>query len=336
MLAAVEIYNKPQMSYRDECFVILLINAWELLAKAILSKNKQRIYAKKEPGKPYKTFTLRQALKKAAVYFPASMPYKPVMENIRRLAAFRNNTVHFYNDSGFSVVLYGFSQTCIVNYKDLVFAIFGHDITEEITFTLLPLGFGAAPDPIAYLRDNSVKRSQNQYVTEYLREIFAVTRSLEDQQLDTGRFLTRFDLSLQSVNKISTADLVVGVAGNAEVTSANILVQRTINSNQKYPFKRTDVRNRIGDTLGGRRLNDHLLNAIIHAFDCKSNTDYIFVALGGGAMQYSPEFIRFLQGLSISRIDHALAEYQSRTRKTNSETYRRGSDSSTTQRTRHG
>lgn len=38
MLAAIEIYNKPQIRYRDECFVILLINSWELLLKAILSK----------------------------------------------------------------------------------------------------------------------------------------------------------------------------------------------------------------------------------------------------------------------------------------------------------
>lgn len=36
MLAAIEIYNKPQFSYRDECFTILLVNAWELLLKATL------------------------------------------------------------------------------------------------------------------------------------------------------------------------------------------------------------------------------------------------------------------------------------------------------------
>jgi len=44
MLAAIEIYNKPQIEYRDECFLILLVNAWELLLKAILSKNKQSIF----------------------------------------------------------------------------------------------------------------------------------------------------------------------------------------------------------------------------------------------------------------------------------------------------
>ena len=32
--AAIEIYNKPNFTYREEAFTILLINAWELLLKA--------------------------------------------------------------------------------------------------------------------------------------------------------------------------------------------------------------------------------------------------------------------------------------------------------------
>lgn len=57
MLAAIEIYNKPQITYRDECFSILLINAWELLLKAIISKNKQRLYYPKKKGEPYRTLS---------------------------------------------------------------------------------------------------------------------------------------------------------------------------------------------------------------------------------------------------------------------------------------
>lgn len=34
MLAAIEIYNKPNFEYREETFAILAINGWELLLKA--------------------------------------------------------------------------------------------------------------------------------------------------------------------------------------------------------------------------------------------------------------------------------------------------------------
>jgi hypothetical protein len=34
LLAAIEIYNKPDFKYREETFAILMLNAWELLIKA--------------------------------------------------------------------------------------------------------------------------------------------------------------------------------------------------------------------------------------------------------------------------------------------------------------
>ena len=39
LIAAVEIYNKPNFSYREETFAILAINAWELLLKAKVLKD---------------------------------------------------------------------------------------------------------------------------------------------------------------------------------------------------------------------------------------------------------------------------------------------------------
>lgn len=34
MIAAIEIYNKPDFKYREETFSILTVNSWELLFKA--------------------------------------------------------------------------------------------------------------------------------------------------------------------------------------------------------------------------------------------------------------------------------------------------------------
>lgn len=38
MLSAIEIYNKPNFSYREEAFAILAVNAGELVLKAYLLK----------------------------------------------------------------------------------------------------------------------------------------------------------------------------------------------------------------------------------------------------------------------------------------------------------
>ncbi len=64
MMADIEIYNKPIFQYRDECVVILLLNAWELVLKALLSKHKKSIFYPKEYKQPYYT-----AIEKTLVLF---------------------------------------------------------------------------------------------------------------------------------------------------------------------------------------------------------------------------------------------------------------------------
>ncbi|MCH3717810.1 DUF3644 domain-containing protein [Campylobacter lari] len=43
-LSAIELYNKPNFTYREESFCILMTNAWELLLKAkILKDNNNKL-----------------------------------------------------------------------------------------------------------------------------------------------------------------------------------------------------------------------------------------------------------------------------------------------------
>jgi hypothetical protein len=85
MLAAIEIYNKPQIEYRDECFVILLINAWELILKALLSKNKIRIYYPKKRHEDYRTLSITHCLQKVENFFPSEVEYTGVKSNLELL-----------------------------------------------------------------------------------------------------------------------------------------------------------------------------------------------------------------------------------------------------------
>src|SRR6266853_3610724 len=97
LLAAVEIYNKPLIDYRDETFVILLINAWELVLKALVSKNGGSIFYRKKRHEPYKTVSWTNAFSKSERYFPASIAPLPLLRNLELLSAYRDNAVHFYN-----------------------------------------------------------------------------------------------------------------------------------------------------------------------------------------------------------------------------------------------
>jgi hypothetical protein len=140
LLAAIEIYNKPRIEYRDECFVILLLNAWELTIKAVLSKRGQTIYYPKVRGQPYRTYSLTDSFRKAESFIPTGLGVQALRMNLELLSTYRDNAVHFYNARSFGSVIYALAQTSIVNLKDLLKAIFDVELSDEITWQLLPLG----------------------------------------------------------------------------------------------------------------------------------------------------------------------------------------------------
>ncbi len=311
LLAAIEIYNKPQITYRDECFSILLINAWELLLKALISKNKQRIFYPKKKGEPYRTFSLRDALIRAQDFFPTSIQYEPVAQNIKALETYRHNAIHFYNQPGFSVMIYGLAQTSIVNYRDLMLSIFDVDIANEVTLGLLPLSFGAQPDPIEFLRKTKASPPGNKAVAQFLREVSQTTQELEMRKLDTSRFLTVFKVNFQSVKKITSADVVTGVTSLADDQDL-LIVERRMDPNDTHPMRQKDIVAKIGSETSGVRFSTHTFQAIVWKYDIRSKPHLCWRSAVGGSPQYSPEVVSFIRKLSKSEIEMALQEYRQR------------------------
>ncbi len=309
MLAAIEIYNKPQISYRDECFSILLVNAWELLLKAILSKNRQRIYYPKERRKIYRTFSVQDALEKARPFFPANIQFEPLAQNIEMLITYRNNSIHFYNQKGFNVVIYGLAQTSITNYRDLMNEIFHFDIANEMSISLLPLSFGTQPDPIVFMQKAKKHPSKNKAVAQFLKEISQITTKLEDKNLDTSRFLTIFNVTLQSIKKISSADVVVGVKGQAD-DEGPLFIERRVDPNKSHPLRQTKVLREVGTQVNGVPFTSFTLQAIVWKYDFMNKPHYYWRPSGGGVIQYSNEVPSFIKKLSKNQIDKVVNEYK--------------------------
>ncbi|MCG3155057.1 MAG: hypothetical protein DKINENOH_01655 [bacterium] len=314
ILAAIEIYNKPQISYRDECFSILLVNAWELILKAILSKNKQRIFYPKTRHQSYRTYSIEDALSKVEPYFPNEIPFAPVAQNITLLVAYRNNAIHFYNQRGFNVVIYGLAQTSIINYRDLLLSIFGIDIGNEMTINLLPLAFGSQPDPIEFLKKSKDKPIRNRAVDQFLGKISQITQELTEQKIDTSRFLTVFKVSLQSVKKVSSADVVVGVKSLHDETEP-LIIERRVDPNITHPERRRNILDRIGTHLNGERFTFHTFEAIAWKYDIKNKPNLCWQSTSGGITRYSPEVTSFIKRLSMDDLKIALDEYRAYLRK---------------------
>ncbi|MCY4560021.1 MAG: DUF3644 domain-containing protein [Chloroflexi bacterium] len=144
LLAAIEIYNKPLIEYREQTLALLLVSAWEVLLKArVLQLNNNKLpsiyqrqkgsrrYRRTRSGDPW-TIDLWQALAKT------SAP-DPVRENLDGLTRIRNQAAHeghLNPELRRSVLFYG--TAAVQNFVRYANTWFG--IPVRVPY-LLPVGF---------------------------------------------------------------------------------------------------------------------------------------------------------------------------------------------------
>ncbi len=144
-LAAIEIYNKPAVGYREQTFALLMVNAWEVLLKARLVQQAvgkmAAIYRREEGSRRYQrdsetkeplTIGLSEVLGRADI--PGE-----VRTNIAGLVEVRNRAAHLgllAPDTRQAVLAFGTAS--VQNFRKMSLQWF--DEEPEVPF-LLPVGF---------------------------------------------------------------------------------------------------------------------------------------------------------------------------------------------------
>lgn len=308
LLAAIEIYNKPRIEYRDECFVILMLNAWGLILKAMLSKHGASIFYRKKRREPYKTLSLDDALTKAEKFFPKSVEALPVRRNIDLLSTFRDNAVHFYNQRGFGTLIYALAQTSIVNFRDLLSATFKHSLSDEINWSLLPLGLAPPIDPITYISGKTSAGAHNSAVRQFLQELKFSADEVKKAGMDTGRLLTIFNVKLESTKKIEKADILVGVAG-ATTVEGPLTVVKTVDPNISHPLRQKDIVTKV-ETVHGRPFTRYVFDALAWKYDLKTKLQYCWKATEGVLTRYSHDTVEWIKRLTKEDVEKAISDYR--------------------------
>ena len=309
MLAAIEIYNKPAFEYRDECFVILLLNAWELVLKALLSKNGQSIFYSKQRGAPYKTLSWSDAFTRSQKWFPKGLPPLPVRRNLDLLSTYRDNAVHFYNARSFGSLIYALAQTSVVNYKDLLQSGFDVDLGKEMSWQLLPLGLKTPIDPIEYIAQDA--KGEDKAAPAVRQFLSALTRAAQEVMAagdDTGRLMTVFAVKLESTKKIEEADVVVGVE-KAQDAAGPLAIIKTQDPNTSHPLRQKEIVEEIQE-LHGRPFTPYTFQALMWQYKLKDEPRYCWQAAEGVLTKYSRDVIAWIKRLSEQDIQAAVSNYK--------------------------
>lgn len=307
MIAAIEFYNKPAFRYRDECIVIFLLNAWELMLKAALSKNGKSIFYSKKRKQPYRTLSWQDALLKSGQLFPKDVDQLPVQRNLELLGTYRDNAVHFYNADGFGVVVYALAQTCIKNFRDFLEGVFKQRFEDEVTWQLLPLGIQPPVDVVSYISGKGTQESKkSSAVRQFLAQLAEAADEVKKAEEDTGRLMTVFSVKLESVKKIGDAAVVVGVE-KTEGASGPLAVVKTLDPNVTHPLRQKEVVEAIA-TLHGKTFTSHGFQAIAWKHGLKDKPQYCWRAREGVLTKYSHDVTAFIKRLSAADVEAALTD----------------------------
>jgi len=224
MLAAVEIHNKPRISYRYEIVVLLIINAWELLLKAYIYKfiKKVKLFNKDGTTKPFLDCV-------GCVFSNLGKDYLATKENLEILYKFRNDIAHFYTGV-LDPVIFMLVKQNLIFYVKFLNDFFKIDITSESNLFLLPIGFKPLYTPVDYLSNQSISESYPPIIRSFIDTIVSVSHDLHDKGVDES-IISDFSVCLINKNRVKNADIVVGIAKNPSKNSRQIVIKKNVNVN---------------------------------------------------------------------------------------------------------
>lgn len=307
-LAAIEVYNKPQTTYREQVVTVLVVNAWELILKAALRKSRKNIFYKKKRGEDYRSLSLEHCIAEIDKYrlWPETVDGDGVRANLHILTDYRNKIIHLYVADDLNSVLYMFLQQSIVNYRDFVLAIFDKDLADDITWTLPPLAARTPSDTIRSLRvDGDVKSAQ--VVEDFLRDLRQIIGKAESLGADMGRIAIVQEINLQSGKKISRADLEVAINQGAPTT----IVQRKVDPNETHPFSAGELVERTNEVRKhGRKLTMYDLTCMAWRHGLREDTKYAWRGKHNPSWVWSGDALSFLKNQTDEDFDRVREEYK--------------------------
>ena len=179
MMAAIEVYNKPDFFYREEAFAILAVNAWELLFKAKwLADHRNRMQslyvneAKTGGRRPrYKKTRSGAKMTHGVEYLAKKLVetgklHRGVVNNLEAMIEFRDTAVHFYHRSpAIAERVLELGLACVKNFVSAANDWFGEDLSQFKTY-IMPLTLNPLP------QTTSVQLSRNEKAfAEYLESL---------------------------------------------------------------------------------------------------------------------------------------------------------------------
>lgn len=219
--AAIEIHNKPNISFRYETVTLLLNNAWELILKAFIRKyiKNVSIFTKEKH-----TITLKSALDHVANHINSQKPksFVAVKKNIEEIENYRNKVAHFYNEK-LDPYIFMLVAKSAINYVDFIKRYFNKDVMDIDGLFIMPLGFKLPFKPEDFLSKKAVDSVITKESKGFINNIVKSIKDLNDMGVEDS-IVIGFDIYFESVKKCSNSDILAAITKieDADVTFSKV------------------------------------------------------------------------------------------------------------------
>ena len=204
---AVEIYNKPLVTFRSSGYIVLMNIAWTSLMHAIFFRWGIKPFYRKSGQSDsfakldgdYKAWDLRDCLGK---FFGGET--SPVKKNLELFIGLRNKIEH-RSLPELDHRIFGECQAMLLNFEDMLFQQFGaeHGLTESLS---LALQFSHLRDP---KQTTAIRRLHTPLSADIAEYIDSFRSSLSDEIRNDLAFSYRVYLIPKVANRKSSSDLAV-------------------------------------------------------------------------------------------------------------------------------
>ena len=256
-LAAIEIYNKPNFSYREETFAILMINAWELLLKARIVQTRggdmRAVYVQEARRKKDGTKSKLMRLKRNRSGQPLTINLDRAAElvrnlghdgidtlciaNLRLLQSIRDSAIHLYNvGHDLERRIYRIGAAALKNFVTAYEAWFGPDL-DRYNLYLLPMAFQTPTDAVGVPR--RIRRSSVE--ERLMTEIVAAEHHGHAEA--PGRFDVMIQLELKYIR--TSESHAIPVRTGSRDPSAITITLTDDQIRERFPWNFRELTNRL-------------------------------------------------------------------------------------------
>lgn len=205
ILLAIELYNKPLITYRTDSVLVLIINSWESALKALILKKR---WAKITVNKKKDFLECVECVKSnLGNNYPDDWYHSLIF-----LYEERCKIIHYNKD--LVLIDYMLLQANIILFKQFLEKLLDTNMTKKVNWMILPIGFDLPYTQFDFLNTKSSIKSTSNEIKTYYEKIIEI-HNVQFKKGLNGILLSVI-VSMQNVNKVKNSDLVMGIKKGSE------------------------------------------------------------------------------------------------------------------------